>query len=217
MTTDKTVMIAGGGRVGAETAEMLSNRGHEILIIERDPERCKWLSNEYTASVFEGNAARPDVLERSGLADCDVFAALTGDEGTNLAACMMAQRLTQELHTVARTESEADEQYEPFVDAVVSPEISGARSAANAIISSNVRTLVDTLGAIDIHEIRVNEDAPVAGRQLEDVRFPDGSLVISTAEGDAVAGPSTVFEPGERYVVATQAEVVDEVLNLLRG
>jgi len=72
-------------------------------------------------------------------------------------------------------------------------------------------------GTLDIMQIRVDEDAPAAGKTLSDVRFPTGTLVISDDDGERIARPDTTLTPGKRYVVAVEPDVVDEVLQLLRG
>ena len=47
--------------------------------------------------------------------------------------------------------------------------------------------------------------------------LPRGSLIVVDATGDRIGGPDTVLEPGEKYVLAVESAVVDEVMNLLRG
>ena len=211
------IVIAGGGRVGFQTAELLAGQDHDVTIVERAREVCDDIADAYVATVVEGDATNPDVLEQSGIGDADAVAALTGETGLNLAVCMAARELSPGIRTVARIDRTAGEAYTRFVDAVVFPERAGARMAANEILGSDVRTLADVTGALDIMQIRVEEGAPAAGRTLKDVRFPAGTLVISNDDGERIARPDTTLTPGRRYVVAVEPDVVDEVLNLLRG
>nr|WP_245902898.1 TrkA C-terminal domain-containing protein [Salinigranum rubrum] len=96
------------------------------------------------------------------------------------------------------------------------PERAGARVAANERLGSDVRTLADVTGTLDIVQSRVREGAPAAGRTLKEVRFPAGTLVVSDDNGERIARPETTLEPDKQYVVAVEPDVVDEVLNLLR-
>ncbi|MFB6121984.1 MAG: NAD-binding protein [Haloferacaceae archaeon] len=217
MTGYLDIVIAGGGRVGLETVKLLSNWDHDVTVVERDPERCDALSDEYVAKVVEGDASNPDVLRQAGAGDSDVVAGLTGEAGTNLAICMEAREMSQDVHTVARIDSHEKGGYAQFVDGVVFPELAGARTAANEIVGSDVQTLADVTGTLDIMHIRVREGAPAAGKALRDVRFPSGTLVISDDDGEHVARPETTLSPGKRYVVAVEPDVADEVLNLMRG
>ncbi|MDG5776622.1 TrkA family potassium uptake protein [Haloarculaceae archaeon H-GB2-1] len=211
------IIIVGGGRVGFNTAKILSDRGHDVTIIEQDSNRCDDLADAYVATVVQGDATDPDVLLQADLDAADAIAALTGNTGTNLAVCMEALELTDPIRTVARTDRESGERYTRFVDAVVYPERAGARVAANEVLGSDVQSLADVTGSLDILLVRVAEGAPAAGKPLSKVRFPAGALVISNEDGDRVSRPDTKLTPGKQYVVAVEPEVSDEVMNLLRG
>jgi trk system potassium uptake protein TrkA len=217
MTRDLNVTIAGGGRVGFQTAELLASHGHDVTIVERDEDTCAAIAEEWTVTVIEGDATNPDVLAQTDVENADVVAALTGETGLNLAVCMAASEMSPGVRTVARIERSAGESYTRFVDAVVFPERAGARVAANEIVGSDVQTIADVTGSLDIMLVRVVEDAPAAGKRLSEVRFPAGTLVISGDGGNAVARPDTTLTPGERYVVAVDPDVADEVMRLMRG
>jgi trk system potassium uptake protein TrkA len=217
MTAKLDVIIAGGGRVGFQTAELLDDQGHDVTIVERDGQRCDVIADAYFATVIEGDAASPDILEQADVERADVVAGLTGETGLNLAVCMTASELRPEVRTVARVDRDADGAYTRFVDTVVFPERAGARVAANQIVGSDVETLADVTGTLDIMQIRVAEGAPAAGRTLSEIRFPSGTLVISDDDGERIARPETTLDAGRRYVVAVEPDVVDEVMNLLRG
>ena len=61
------VLIAGGGRTGAQLATFLVSQRHEVRLIEHRPEILAHIHRELpTEVVFHGNATDPDVLERAG-------------------------------------------------------------------------------------------------------------------------------------------------------
>ncbi|WP_318570342.1 TrkA family potassium uptake protein [Salinigranum marinum] len=217
MTTKLDIIIAGGGRVGFQTAEMLDDLGHDVRIVERDGERCEQIADAYFATVIEGDAANPDILEQAAVDRADAVAALTGETGLNLAVCMAAERLSPEIRSVCRIDRAAGESYTRFVDAVLFPERAGARVAVNEIIGGDVQTLADVTGTLDIMQIRVVEGAPAANKTLQEIRFPSGTLVISDDDGERIARPDTTLDPGRRYIVAVEPDVAGEVMNLLRG
>jgi trk system potassium uptake protein TrkA len=217
MTSDLDIVIAGGGRVGFQTAEILANRDHNVTIIERDERIVSEIADEWIATVIQGDATNPDIIEQAGIERADAIAALTGETGLNLAVCLAAAELSPEIRTVARIERSTGEAYTRFVDAVLFPERAGARVAANEIVGSDVQTLADVTGNLDIMLVRVAEGAPAAGKQLTDVRFPAGTLIVSDDEGQRIARPDTTLTPGNRYVVAVEPDVANEVMNLMRG
>jgi len=217
MVSSLDVVVAGGGRVGFQTARILADRGDDVTVIERDEDACADIAEEWFATVIEGDATNPSILEQAGVDDAHVVAALTGETGLNLAVCMAAQDLSPGVRTVARIDRASGEEYTRFVDAVVYPERAGARVAANEIVGSDVQSLADVTGELDIMQIRVAEGAPAAGKTLAEVRFPEGTLVISDDDGERVSRPETTLTPGKRYLVAVESDVVDEVMNLMRG
>jgi trk system potassium uptake protein TrkA len=214
---DLRVVIAGGGEMGVRTAELLTDRGHDVVIVEADPERCRELTDAYLATIIEGDAARPETLRQTQPGRSDVVAALTDDETTNFAVCMAAQRMAPQVRTVMRVDETADDLYEEYVDGLVFPERLGARAATNEIAGGGVRTIEDVAGDVEIVEIEITEAAPVAGRRLDEVRLPRGTLIIVDYQGNRLGGPDTVLEVGHRYVVAVESDVADEVMNLMRG
>jgi trk system potassium uptake protein TrkA len=217
MTQDLNVIIVGGGRVGFQTTAILADRGHDITVVERDPEVCDAIADEYVATVIQGDATDPSILEQADVGRADVIAGLTASTGVNLAVCLEAREMGNGIRTIARVERPAGKEYTRFVDGVVFPERAGARMAANEIIGGDVVTISDVTETLDIMQVRIAEGAPAADKRLADVNFPTGTLVISDDDGERIAGPETTLNPGKRYVVAVEPDVAEEVMNLLRG
>ncbi len=215
MTGNLRVIIAGGGRVGFQTAIHLADRGDAVTIIEPDGETVDRVADEWIATVIQGDATNPDILEQAGIDRADVVAGLTGKSGVNLATCLAATELNPAVRTVARIEESDGDAYTELVDAVVFPESAGAKVAANEIAGSDIETVADITADVDVMHIRVAEGAPAAGKQLSEVRFPSGTLVIS--DGGGVATPELALTAGEQYLVAVEPDVVDEVVQLFHG
>lgn len=221
VSEDLRIVIVGGGHVGYHTAQRLSNRGHDIVIVEKNEERADFLSDQYIATVIQGDGGRPSILRQTDLARSDVVAALTNyGATTNIGICMTAQRIAPDVRTVARIDHGDGEEYEEMIDAVVFPEELAAHAAANEVIAVNdggVRTIEEVTDDLELVEIEVTAAAPVAGKTLDAVRFPRGAWVIADQENGQFPGPDTVFEPGVQYILAVKASVTDEVVRLLRG
>lgn len=215
MTGNLRVIIAGGGRVGFQTAIHLADRGDAVTIIEPDGETVDRVADEWIATIIQGDATNPDILEQAGIDRADVVAGLTGKSGVNLATCLAATELNPAVRTVARIEESDGDAYTELVDAVVFPESAGAKVAANEIAGSDIETVADITADVDVMHIRVAEGAPAAGKQLSEVRFPSGTLVIS--DGGGVATPELALTAGEQYLVAVEPDVVDEVVQLFHG
>lgn len=199
-----------------ETAQLLDDRGHTVTVIEADEDRAAELADEYVAMVIQGDATRPSILEQANVAEADAVAGLTDDAATNLAVCMEAHRLAPDVQTLARTATRDEAEYTDIVDAIILPQQEAADTAADLLAGKAVRTLVSG-PELNILEIEVAATAPFAGRRLDAVSLPEGSLVVSDAGRTQVPSGETTLEPGERYLVAVESDVVDEVRMLFRG
>ncbi|MFC7059487.1 potassium channel family protein [Halovenus salina] len=217
MIDKKEIVIAGGGQMGLRTAQLLNDRGHKVTLIERDHGRCRYINNEYIGTVIEGDASRPNILRQTDPDRCDVLAAMTGDTATNLGICMAAAEMTDVTVVMRVSDPEATEEYSDLVDGIVYPEEPGARAVINELVGDGVRSVESVGGNLEILEVKITPNAPAAGRTLRNTSLPRGSLIIAHANGDRVSTADTTLEPGDRYLVAVEAAVNDEVMNLLRG
>ena len=217
MTQTKRFVIAGGGRVGLQTAENLTEQGHEVLLIESDEDRVEELSDAYLGPVIHGDATSQSILRQADLPDADAIAALTDKTETNTEICMTAHYLAPSIRTLARSETRTEQGHDEVVDATLLPQSLSGDHAADMLTGEEIRTLVFPTADLDIVELTVAESAPVAGHRLDEVALPSGSLLISTSDREALAGPETMLEPSEQYILAVESDVVDEVVNLFRG
>jgi trk system potassium uptake protein TrkA len=130
------VVIAGGGRVGSQTATHLADDGHSTTIIESHRPTANEVPESDLIEVVIGDTVSPDTLQEVSMERADVFAALTGDTNANVAACYIAQAGSSSLKTVMRIGSDEEREYSGHeaIDAVVFPEAVGAENATKQIL-----------------------------------------------------------------------------------
>jgi len=86
------VLIVGGGRVGQETAKLLTaGKKHKVTLIERNLERCEVLSEDLGHDIFCADGTLPRSLEEVGIKDTQIFLSVTDDDKTNVLCAMLAQ------------------------------------------------------------------------------------------------------------------------------
>ena len=87
------VIILGSGRVGAAIAMSLSRTGHDIAVIDSDPDSLMRLGgDDFAGDFYVGEAMDPDVLERAGIEQADAFIASTDNDNVNVVIAQIAQR-----------------------------------------------------------------------------------------------------------------------------
>ena len=83
----------GAGEVGFHLAQTLSQEGQNVAVIELDPAKQDRIEEELDVQIVSGNGAHPPVLEAAGVADCELFMAVSSSDEANLAAATLAKHL----------------------------------------------------------------------------------------------------------------------------
>lgn len=71
------IVFIGAGELATETAKLLIERDHEIVIIEENEERIKRLSDSLDCSFLHGDGSKPQILEEAGPEHADFLFCLT--------------------------------------------------------------------------------------------------------------------------------------------
>lgn len=96
------VIIVGCGRVGSQLADMLSDSGDNVCCIDRSADAFANLGRNFNGSTVQGIGFDEDALLRAGIEECDVLAAVTQSDNTNLMCAEVANRLFGVRHVIAR-------------------------------------------------------------------------------------------------------------------
>src|SRR5213592_718845 len=93
------VVIVGSGRVGSSIAKTMLADGHEVSVLDEDPEAIAQLEKgedrgwEDMGGAFTvGTALEIDALMEAGIDRADAFVASTDGDNTNLVIAQVAQR-----------------------------------------------------------------------------------------------------------------------------
>lgn len=214
-------VIIGAGRVGLRTARVLDEEGHDVAIVERDPDHVT-RARETGFSVFEGDGADEEVLVSAGIEAADAVGALTSDLNTNFAACLIGTHY--ECRTILRIDEDYREEiyreYADQVDEIVYPERLGAIGAKNALLGGDIRAIADIAQDLQVVELTVTEASPTRGYTIAEVQLPaDARLLAFGKEGDPLSlpAPDVSLETGDRLVVLADFGVLDDVRQIVVG
>jgi trk system potassium uptake protein TrkA len=215
------VVVAGGGKVGANLTRSLIRLGHEITLIEQRRDRFEALEEEFEHQALLGDATELHVLERAGIArPPDIVIAATGDDEDNIVICQLAREKYGVPKVIARVN---DPRNQPHFDLLgISPTIC-ATSGLLALVEHEVpkHDLVHLLELrkenLEIIEVQIDKASPCAGKTIDRLALPDGSQVISVVrDGQAqIPNGSTRLEPGDQVLAILQPGKEDELKRVL--
>ncbi len=200
------VIVAGAGKVGWNLARELLQKGHEVTLIESERRRYLVVEQELEHAVQYGDATELWVLERAGIQRADLVVAVTGDDEDNLLICQVAKEKYLCERIIARCNNPRNLAHFKLLG--IQPAVSATDLILRLIEHEVPRYgLVHLLDLpeerLEIIELIVGEDSAAAGRRVEEVTLPEGSLVISVLRGGAGFVPTadTVMEAGDEVLV----------------
>jgi trk system potassium uptake protein len=216
----RTVII-GAGEVGSNTARMLSEEGHDVVLIEQDETLVERASEQLDALVIHGNGASPRLLAEAGIEKAELLVAASSSDEANIIACLAAKARGVS-RTVARIHNpDYYDPQDPFaeemlgIDFVIHTEEMAAQEIKEALLvpgAINVETFAED--SIEVAEVILNEGSPAVGRTLRDLRLPEASLVVGVVRrGEAlVPRGDTVLERRDHVLLISGRRRIAEVV-----
>ena len=199
------VIVVGAGKVGWNLGRELLEKGHEVTLIDNDRDRYLAVEQELEHNIQYGDASELWLLERAGISRADLVIAVTGDDEDNMLICQVAKEKYMVDRTIARVNNPRNKQWFDLLG--IGPVVSATDLILRLIEHEVPRYgLVHLLDLpqerLEIIELLLGEESPVAGRRVGDLEMPEGSLLISVLrEGRGfVPGPDTVLEPGDEVL-----------------
>ncbi|MFR5028538.1 MAG: NAD-binding protein [Coprococcus sp.] len=99
--TGLKIIIVGCGKVGVAILKQLANEGHDITIIDKDPQKVATYANQYDVMGIVGNGANHSVQLEAGIQNADLIAAVTSSDELNILCCTIAKQVG-DCATIAR-------------------------------------------------------------------------------------------------------------------
>jgi len=189
---NKTVMIAGGGNIGAGLASRLEKKNYNVKLIESSPARGEILAEQLRkTTVLIGDAADHELLMEENIGDMDVFCALTNDDEANILSAIMAKRFGagMVMSLVNRT-AYVDLIPSNMIDIAISPHqvtigelLAHIRRGSIAAVHSLRRGGAEVIEAV----AKGNKDqSKLVGRRIEEIKMPHNTNIGAVVRGDEV-------------------------------
>lgn len=203
------IVIVGCSESGFHLSKMLLASGHEVVVIDKDRERCQLLSDDSGVVTVQGDGATERTLSQAGITRADIVIATTDRDETNLVICQLSKGIFGVPRTMALIK---DPKNEPIfhvvgVDVVV--------NAIHLILSSFEegipgRPLIHLMNLrvpeTELISVSLPEDAAVVGKRLGEVELPPHSFVSLVVKKGGAQMPTDglVLEADDELVAVTR-------------
>ncbi|MEV7024948.1 TrkA family potassium uptake protein [Kitasatospora sp. NPDC093558] len=214
------VAIAGAGAVGRSIAGELLENGHEVLLIDKNPNSIS-VERVPLAEWLLADACEITSLDEAALQRCHVVIAATGDDKVNLVVSLLAKTEYAVPRVVARVNNPKNEWLfnESWgVDVAVStPRLMSALVEEAVSVGDLVRLMRFSQGNANLVELTLAADTELVGTRVGDVAWPqDTALVTIIREGRVlVPGKDDTLEGGDELLFVAAQEREEELENLL--
>jgi len=186
------IIVVGCGKVGAKFSQVMSQDGHDIVVIDNDSKNFDSLDSSFSGLTVLGVPIDEDVLKMAGIETADCLVAVTSDDNINMMACQVAKEIFKVPLVFARIQDPVREEvFFQFGVQTICPTnmavdelkslINGEQGLANHKMGNAVVTFSygevtkDTLG-MHIESVKVPPDSMMFGV------LRDNQLIFSSPE-----------------------------------
>lgn len=86
------ILVIGCGKIGSSLAETLDKAGHDVSVIDKNPELLETLSADFSGFTTVGVPIDQEVLKRAGITTCDALFAVTAEDDMNIMVSQIARQ-----------------------------------------------------------------------------------------------------------------------------
>lgn len=215
------IIVVGFGRVGARTARVLSEEGHDVVVVDNVPEKAD-SARQRGLTVVDGDGTDEDVLETAGIGSADAVGALTGDADVNHSICLIGRAYG--CRTVLRISEDVSDpvyrEYNADADEIVYPERLGAAGAKTALLGGSFNAIGAIAEELQILVLTVAEGSPIVGKHVNEIDLGDrGRIYAHGRDRDplTIPLPGTVVSVDDRIALLAATDAVEGVRDELVG
>lgn len=223
----RSVMIMGGGRLSFYLAQMLENMHIKVNMIEIQPEKARMLSEMLPgANIIQGDATDQELLESEGLIDMDAFITLSNRDEENLMTGLYAMhRGVKRVIVKSSRENYTSIMKNMGLDSIVSALnvavnniLRTVRTRSSRSSSAVVRMYRMVGGKAEALEFLADGDMPFMHTPLKELDIDKDCLIAVIVRGNKVLVPfgNDTIENGDSVIIISKRlgiTSLDEVIH----
>ena len=223
----RDVMIAGGGMTPYYLAQSLLRSGIEVKLIERNSDRCDFLSEALPkATIIHSDATDHDMLLEEGIEKTDAFVALTNGDEANIFLSLYANKMNTYCKKITKVNRlELDEIISDLpIGSIVSPKnitteyiLQYVRSQNNSY-GSNVEALYRLMdNQVEALEFLVKEDCEVTDIPFINLNLKKNLLICCIVRKGRIITPSgrDFIQKGDKVIVVTTHKGLQDISDIM--
>lgn len=186
------IIIVGCGRSGSMLANMLSEEGHDVVVIDKDKGSFKGLGSLFNGLTYQGKGSDLELLEEAGIRRADGIALMTNSDTSNATVAQIAKKIYKTKWVVAKIyDPELRDSLKDFGFDIICPTILISRLFQNRFLKGFLRSYYQNIeDRLELVEIPAHEH--IVGKKYGSLNVPgifsviscknESSCIIPTAE-----------------------------------
>lgn len=172
------IIVIGCGKVGARFAQVLSEDGHDVVIVDNDSRSFKALDPDFDGITITGVPIDQDVLKKAGIETADALAAVTPDDNVNIMVCQVAKEIFKIPKVVARIYDPARENiFQHFGLQTICP-TQITVEVIKSMVVGEPKTSLHTIANTVLTYNYVKAQNTYFGKKLNSVKLKENSFVL---------------------------------------
>ena len=199
------IIIVGCGKVGQTLVSQLMKEGHDITLIDKDPQIIQEMTNLYDVMGIVGNGASYSVQMEADIADTDLIIAVTGSDELNLLCCTVAKRVgnCSAIDRVRTPDYSKEVRYlreKLGLAMIINPELEAAREAVRILcLPTALEVSTFAHGHAEMIKIKVPDGNRLDGMTIMDLGKTIGKSLADKVLICAVERDKDIYIPSGNF------------------
>ena len=213
------IAIVGGGTIGTLAAHDLIAKNYKVKIIEKDHERCVYLSSLFPeALIINADISDEGIFEEERLFEDDLMVTSTASEELNILTAAYAKSAgIKRTIAIVNKSSYLAIASELGIDSTISPKSCAADTILKFLRGKNIESVHSILdGRVEVLEIITGPSARALGIPLKDLSMPENSLILSVTRNGVDHIPDGAFSinQGDSVLIITKKKSIAKIERL---
>ena len=211
------VIIMGCGRVGEQVSLIMVEEGHEVTVIDQDPEALARLGPKFKGRTVKGVGFDRNALIDAGIEQADAFAATSSSDNANIVAARIARNIFHVPRVVARLfDPQRAEIYRRLGLVTISSTTWGAQRIYELLTHSDLDPEM-TFGRGEVALITLETPPQLEGRMVRDLTVAGEIIVAAITRNGVALIPmlGSQFQAGDSIHLVILSSALDRLYTLL--